>query len=114
MAALKPRTPLPGSERAPIPGARISGKVDLTETVHVTVILRPTPASSGKKAEVLKVEAFAREYGLSVAEESAVRRSVVLSGTVAQLSRAFGVTLRRYRHPKGIFRGRTGPIYLPA
>ncbi|MGD0636543.1 MAG: alkaline phosphatase family protein [Nitrososphaerales archaeon] len=145
MAPLKPRTPLPGSERAPLPGARISGKVDLTETAHVTVVLRPTAASSAKRSAALKVvgtrtsddhpyptreefaadfgaraeefarvESFAREYGLSVAEESAVRRSVTLSGTLAQLSRAFGVTLRRYRHPRGIFRGRTGPIYLPA
>ena len=82
MAELKPRTPLPGSERAPFPGARISGKVDLTETVHVTVVLRPTPASSGKKAAALKVvgarlpndrpyptrEEFAADYGATAEE----------------------------------------------
>ncbi len=64
--------------------------------------------------EFARVEAFAREYGLGVAEESAIRRSVVLSGTLTQFTLAFGVKLRRYKHPRGIFRGRTGPIYLPA
>jgi kumamolisin len=111
----------------------------------VTIILRPSPSSSSKKAATLeemgallpndrryptreefaadygakaeefaKVEAFAREYGLDVTEESAARRSVVLSGTLARFARAFGVKLRRYEHPSGIFRGRSGPIYLPA
>jgi kumamolisin len=39
---------------------------------------------------------------------------VVLSGTIAALSEAFGVSLENYEHPEGAFRGRTGPIYLPA
>ncbi len=47
-----------------------------------------------------------------VASEPA-RRTVVLSGTVAQFNAAFGVSLRRIEHPDGTFRGRTGAIELP-
>ena len=38
---------------------------------------------------------------------------MVLSGTVAQFSEAFNVTLRRFEHPNGAYRGRTGPIHVP-
>jgi kumamolisin len=61
-----------------------------------------------------KVEAFAKEHGLKVVEASAARRTLVLSGTAAQLSTAFGVKLARYEHPEGTYRGRSGPIYVPS
>lgn len=63
--------------------------------------------------ELAKVTAFARENSLLVLEESAAKRSVVLSGTVEQFSRAFNVSLARYEHPaRGAYRGRVGPLYL--
>ncbi|MDA4118766.1 MAG: S53 family peptidase, partial [Thaumarchaeota archaeon] len=72
-------------------------------------------ASQGATGEEFaKVEAFAREYGLGIAEESSAKRSIVLSGTLTQFARAFDVRLTRYSHPRGVFRGRFGPIYLPA
>jgi kumamolisin len=72
-------------------------------------------ADHGATAEdIVKVEAFAREYGLDIVEESPARRSVVLMGTVGRFAGAFGIKLRHYKHPRGIFRGRSGPIYLPA
>ena len=72
-------------------------------------------AEHGATAEdIARVEAFARDYGLDIVEESPARRSVVLMGTVGLFARAFGIELRRYEHPRGIFRGRSGPIYLPA
>jgi kumamolisin len=46
-------------------------------------------------------------------EASQARRTVVLSGTIAALSAAFGVYLASYEHSEGNFRGRTGPIYIP-
>ena len=65
--------------------------------------------------KIAKVEAFARSSGLSVVEVSAARHSVVLGGTVAAVSAAFGVNLAQYSHPDGgTFRGRQGPIYIPA
>jgi kumamolisin len=38
---------------------------------------------------------------------------VRLSGSVADLSAAFGVYLVHYEHPEGRYRSRTGPIYVP-
>jgi kumamolisin len=64
--------------------------------------------------DIQKVEAFAREHGLEIMEKSPSKRSVVLSGTVAQLNTAFNVNLACYKHPLGTYRGREGPIYLPA
>jgi kumamolisin len=48
-----------------------------------------------------------------VVESSTAKRSVVLSGTVDELSDAFGVELRVYEHPDGTYRGRTGPVLVP-
>jgi kumamolisin len=67
-------------------------------------------------ADVTLVEKFARDYGLQVAEVSGPRRIVKLTGTVAQLSRGFGVDLGRYESPaKDIsYRGREGAVNIPA
>jgi kumamolisin len=71
-------------------------------------------ASYGANPEDLaKIEAFAHQQNLTVIEASQPRRTVVLSGTIAALSSAFGVFLANYEHPEGAFRGRTGPLYIP-
>jgi kumamolisin len=59
------------------------------------------------------VRQFANRHGLAVVQEDLARRTVILSGTVAQFNEAFGVDLERYDHPGGSYRGRTGAIYLP-
>jgi kumamolisin len=64
--------------------------------------------------DIAKIEAFAHQHNLTIVEASAPRRTVVLSGTIAALSAAFSVYLANYEHPDGAFRGRTGPIYIPA
>jgi kumamolisin len=64
-------------------------------------------------ADLDKVEAFARARGLAVVDRSAARRTIVLSGTVAAFSDAFGTTLETYEHPSGTYRGRTGPVHVP-
>jgi kumamolisin len=134
---------LKGSERTPLAGARAVGPADPNERTEVTVRLRPresgtledlvgklTRAKSGRRPQfftreeferthasaaedIEKVAAFARASGLVVVETSASRRSVVLSGTVAALSRAFGVRLQTWEHEGGTYRGRTGPVQLP-
>ena len=64
---------------------------------------------------VKQVEAFATAYDLTLVEQSLARRSVVLRGTVAQMEKAFGVTLANYQGPDGtVFRGRSGVIQVPA
>ncbi len=61
-----------------------------------------------------RVEQFARQHGLSVVEKSAARRAVVMSGTVKDFSEAFGVNLERYEYEGGTYRGRVGPVQIPA
>jgi kumamolisin len=61
-----------------------------------------------------KVEQFARQYHLTAVERNPARRSVVLSGTVKDFGDAFGVDLQRYEYPGGTYRGRTGPVQIPA
>jgi kumamolisin len=71
-----------------------------------------------------KVSAFARAQGLTVDETNAARRTVVVSGTVAQFNRAFEIKLQLYEHevergPRPgkqteTYRGRDGFIHVPA
>ena len=72
-------------------------------------------ASYGASADdVEKVRAFAAEYGLKVASENRAQRTVKLSGTVQQFSRAFGAKLRRCEHDSRTYYGRTGELTIPA
>ncbi|KWZ48070.1 peptidase S53 [Burkholderia savannae] len=64
--------------------------------------------------DVGKVEAFAKQHGLTVARVDPVESLVVLSGTIAQFEAAFGVKLQRFEHRTiGQYRCRTGDIALP-
>ncbi len=65
-------------------------------------------------ADLDQVEQFARQHGLAVVEKNAARRAVVLSGTVKDFNEAFGVDLEKYEYPGGTYRGRTGPVQIPA
>ncbi len=133
---------LKGSERVAMSGARAVAPADPTERLEVTVLVRrraaaefharaaqraagnaSTPyltreefaARHGADAADLKaVRAFAAAHGLAVVLEHAARRTVVLSGTVAQFNAAFHVQLQRMRHASCSYRGRTGSIQLPS
>ena len=142
MTAHKNRVVLPGSERSARRGSRVVGAPDPNEQIKISVLVRPrqtmqnlvsanelnaTPphqrkymsreqfaANYGANPEDLaKIEAFAHQHNLTAMEVSQARRTVVLSGTIAALSAAFGVYLANYEHPDGAFRGRTGPIFIP-
>ncbi|GAB3561933.1 S53 family peptidase [Spirosoma luteolum] len=66
-------------------------------------------------AVIRQIAAFAAASGLTVTMRSTGRRMVQLRGTVQQMSRAFGVALADYERADGtVFRGRSGPIYVPA
>jgi len=143
MSASQNRKPIPGSDRSTFSGARAIGPVAGDERFEVTVrVRRKTPlqalAAQGFNADVLpaqrhyltrqeyatshgadpadlaKVEAFARAHGLVVVESSPARRSVFLSGTAAAFAAAFGTTIENYEHDGGTYRGRTGPLTVPA
>ena len=142
MSAPKDRIPLRGSVRAPLPGARAVGAANPDQSITVTVMLRPRTARQPLKLEemgarsprerqhmtreqfeatsgadpqdIAIIEAFAHDHQLSVAEADPAERRVVLSGTVANFSKAFDVELKRYEHSGGSYRGRTGSVHLPA
>jgi len=143
MPSTKKGMPVQGSERAALKGARKVGAADPKERILVTVMVRRRPSLKGLSsvveeisalrpqerkhltheefvathgadpAELEKVEVFAHKHGIDVVEVSPGQRRLVLSGTVAAFSKAFGVSLARYRHPKGTYRGRTGPVRVP-
>jgi kumamolisin len=134
--------PLKGSERIAMQGARVVAPADPTERLEVTLLVRRrareefrgrvADLASGKSGapfltreefaarhgadagDFAAVRAFAAAHGLSVVLEHAGRRTVVLSGTVAQFNAAFGVQLQHMQHASCSYRGRTGSIQLPA
>ncbi len=136
-----PRHPLAGSERQPLPGARPVGKADPDERLEAAIIVRPRAGAAltervsklvagdrsqhhlkrdefarqfaADPADIAAVEQFAGTHGLMVVQKDPVRRTVVLSGTVAQFNAAFEVDLQQFEHAGGSYRGRTGPIHLP-
>jgi kumamolisin len=63
---------------------------------------------------VERIEQFAADNDLTVVEVDLARRSVVLSGAVANMNEAFGTQIRLFQAPGGIFRGRTGDLYVPS
>jgi kumamolisin len=136
------RVILKGSERAVVPGSQIVAPADLTERLEVSILVRRR-ARDALQSRVMKltngdrsagnlsrqdfaklhsadpgdlaaVRAFATASGLTVVQEQAARRTVVLSGTVELFNAAFGVQLQQYSHAGGTYRGRTGAIELPA
>jgi kumamolisin len=136
------RIALKGSERAAVPAARIVSVADQSEKMQVTVIVRRhapqdfqqrvAAHASGRHSgayltraqfanrygatasDLAAVRAFAASYGLAVLEEHAARRTLLLSGSAAQFSKAFDVKLHRMAYPGGSYRGRVGAVTVPA
>ena len=131
---------LAGSERNIVHGARAGAPADPEERFEISVLLRRRNAAEfaarmerlrageaharidhaefGKRygaapEDVAAVREFAAQAGLTLVRADAARRTVILSGTVRQFNQAFDVELRRFEHPHGSYRGRTGAIYLP-
>jgi kumamolisin len=141
MTALPKHLSVAGSERAPMPGAREIGPANPSEQVDVTLRLRSRAGKKplvsadnytkpieertilsrkeyeqrhGTSADdIAKIRAFAKQHHLTVKEESAARRTVILTGTVNAMNQAFGVELKTYEHPRGRYRGRTGAVHVP-
>jgi hypothetical protein len=68
----------------------------------------------GASAEDMQaVIGFAEAAKLSVVEADPARRLVQVSGTTAQMSKAFAVELSRYESDTEGYRGHEGPLHLP-
>jgi kumamolisin len=103
------RWTLPGSERSAPPGERV-GPIDPDEPATVSVILRAGADFQANEEDVQRVVAFAAAHHLQVEERSPQRRTIRLTGTLRDLSAAFGVSLEMYRTGNVQFRGRSGPV----
>jgi kumamolisin len=133
---------LQGSERTAVAKSRVVGPADPAERLEVSIIVRRraaqilrartaalTAGSPGvahltreefaaqhgaDAPDMAAVRHFASSHDLSVVQEHAGRRTLVLAGTVAQFRSAFSVELNEVTHSDGTYRGRTGAIHLPA
>ncbi len=124
------RVALRGSERTAVPNAIQIGMPDPNGLIDVTIILRrktKLPHHHNQRltreefaarygadpADVAKIEAFAREFNLTIMESDLARRSVRLGGTVTRMNEAFATQIRVFQSDLGVFRGRTGLLYIP-
>jgi kumamolisin len=95
--------------------ARPSGHADRTRAKAGPVSRAEFAKTYGARSEeIAKVEKFAADHHLTVVRSDAARRSVMLSGTVAQFNAAFGVSLEHFEYDGGTYRGRTGAVTMPA
>jgi kumamolisin len=121
---------LSGSERRPV-GTRV-GAVPDDEVMEISVIFKPktpmeapqpgAPAISREEflarygadpGAIDQVQAFAKQYDLTVTELAPERRTVKLEGTAANMSKAFEVPFERFETEGTRYRARTGPIQVP-
>lgn len=133
---------LPDSARKPVAGATRLNDADPDDRVLVTVIVKrkagggftlaEAPARGvdraawrreqrarfaethgADQAGIGAVAGWAREVGLQVRVSDRARRTVTLEGSVAQVNRAFGVSLGRYEANGRVYRGRQGVVQVP-
>src|SRR3984885_6668299 len=130
---------LAGSDRASLPDVTDTAPVDTGERAEITIVLRrraelpaaiiegPTVLShaelgGGYGADPADVDLVSRELtsrGLEVTAVHPTTRRVKVTGTLGDLSRAFGTTLRQVSSPDPVGHGqvthryREGPLYVP-
>jgi kumamolisin len=134
--ATQGRTVLSGSEKRPVENAAAKRPAAAGEQVTVSVIVRRKKPLSAEHASgrqrltharfnadhgadpeaVALVKRFAKEFGLKVEPglPKPGRRTVKLTGTVADMQRAFGVSLSHCTIEGQTYRVRDGSITLPA
>jgi kumamolisin len=104
---MRTASPLPDivelSARAP--GARVY----LTDA-DVAAIVQPDANA------VARFQGFLADHGITAKPIAAPHpnHAMRVTGNVGAFDKAFGVTHKRYAHPSGTYRGRTGPLYVPA
>lgn len=134
----QPRTPLAGSERyavstSPASAALQTPRSNTRLTVSV-IVKRREPIQRGRtgpkritradykarhsadSASIALVKSFARAFNLSVEPDAtaSLRRTLKLTGSVADMQRAFSVQLQHKQIDGAIYRVREGAIQLPA
>jgi kumamolisin len=138
------RVPVPGSERALVPGhvriAEVDGQADVEVTVYLAHRVAPAwvdeqarrapqtrrripraewaQAHGADPGHVQAVCAFAQAHGLSVARTDEARRQVRLQGSAKTVAAAFEAQFAGVYAPADAprqrYRARTGPLTVPA
>jgi len=132
--------PLPGSQRAQLPGVQSAGQLNESETITVTLVLRrraQVPAALVVGPETVTHEELDAQYGaetddialvtstmtglgLTVTDTHQGSRRMMVSGTIGALSAAFGTTLTLVTSPQpdgtgqATHRYRSGSLSVPA
>lgn len=127
------QSPVKGSERIPLPGARAVGAAHGDQWVEVTVKLKrreELPDFDRRPEKIVTREDLAAKYGadpseieraaktfselgLEVLGTNASTRTVELGGTVSAMNATFGVKLMRFAHEGEEYRGRVGAVHVP-
>jgi kumamolisin len=125
---------IPDSKRTAVPGAKALGRANSHAVIEVTVKIRrkaAPPALEGRPAETMTRDQLAEQFGasqtdidavekafeafgLTVVVANALTRTVLFSGTIAQIEAAFQVNLYNYSSDRGNYRGRVGSISVPS
>src|SRR6266705_624553 len=135
--------PLPGSTHETLATARAAGPIDTSEVSSITIRTRPAtdPEDLEKKvAEIYAkplaertymsreelesshgahpddldaIEQYAQQHNLVVSHRSEAERTLVLTGKLADLLRAFPADVSLVHHATGSFRSRRGDILIP-
>jgi kumamolisin len=132
--------PLPGSERTQLSGVQSAGQLNESETITVTLVLRrrahiPAELVLGPETvtheeldaqygaetdDIALVTSTMTELGLTVTDTHQGSRRMMVSGTIAALSAAFGTTLTLVTSPRlggtgqATHRYRSGGLSVPA
>ncbi|MFZ0078833.1 MAG: protease pro-enzyme activation domain-containing protein [Trebonia sp.] len=131
---------LPGSERTQLSGIQSAGQLNESETITVTLVLRrraQVPAAlvigpetvtheeldaqyGAETDDIALVTSTMTELGLTVTDTHQGSRRMMVSGTIAALSAAFGTTLTLVTSPQpggtgeATHRYRSGSLSVPA
>ena len=131
---------LPGSERTQLSGVQSAGQLNESETITVTLVLRrraQVPAAlvigpetvtheeldaqyGAETDDIALVTSTMTELGLTVTDTHQGSRRMMVSGTIAALSAAFGTTLTLVTSPQlgstgeATHRYRSGTLSVPA
>jgi kumamolisin len=122
-----------GTRRTVLPGAHVLGRANAHSKIEVTLKLRRIKelpelntrpkktltredlAAYGASSDDIKmVNSVLGKMGLTEVRHNLLTRSIRLSGPVANMEKAFGVTLFNYAHPDGNYRGRVGEVSVPS
>ena len=106
------RRPPRGTQEAPEATPELLGAVPVAKRRHLTHRqFRERHGAHGD--DLARVEEFAREHNLAVSDVNVAARTVKLSGTLADIQRAFEAGVTHVAHKGRTYRARSGALTVP-